>query len=222
MAQCIFLPIPITIQVLPLLEYHSGLFMKSCTSVSIRSAIPSSRTTELSGLGLRGLPNCRHSEPYAVYMMVFPSFCFTAKSRAVIHTHIRKFSRDVHKTFPCYGRGTPTKANKQKRVQNAWIYRYNITNATFHKSCTVNFRVNLRVQLNLGNQRQCNTNPRLKYQGKDPYSCQRKWVWHFRREHPYGGLKFAVILSVLFVSMFPYTWKDCCVSVQEDFSLALF
>lgn len=68
----------------PLFEYHSGLLIKSWTSLTIRSEIPSSRTTELSGLGFLGLPNCRHSEPYAVYIIVFPSFCFTAKSRAVV------------------------------------------------------------------------------------------------------------------------------------------
>lgn len=59
--------------------------MNSLTSPTILSATPSSRTTELRGLRLRGKPKGLHSDPRAVYMTVRPSSCFSASSLAAGH-----------------------------------------------------------------------------------------------------------------------------------------
>ena len=58
---------------IPLSMYHCGLLMNSLTSERMFSAIPRSRMTESMGLLLRGYPNCLHSDPIAVYIIVFPS-----------------------------------------------------------------------------------------------------------------------------------------------------
>ena len=44
--------------------------------------MPSSRTTDSRGRRFRGAPNCFHSDPNAVYNIVFPSVCFRASNLA--------------------------------------------------------------------------------------------------------------------------------------------
>lgn len=58
--------------------YHEGFVINSRQSLIILSATPESKTTEFRGLRFLGCPNCLHSLPIAVYIIVLPSYSFNA------------------------------------------------------------------------------------------------------------------------------------------------
>lgn len=67
-----------SVNTIPLSLYHDGLLINSRQSLTIFSEIPMFKTTDSNGLLFLGCPNCRHSLPMAVYIIVFPSCSFNA------------------------------------------------------------------------------------------------------------------------------------------------
>lgn len=57
--------------------------MNSWQSLIILSETPVSKTTDFNGLFFLACPNCRHSLPIAVYIIVFPSCSFKAICLAI-------------------------------------------------------------------------------------------------------------------------------------------